>query len=148
MVGELGALLAKSWFTDSNEGGGGRLSKSKSRGVSGMVRGSVEKAALGVETWRVGRELLRRWRSFVASDELNPGEGNEPGEFWSLLLPSEKRDEMRFADLTGADNIFPFVSERRFEGIEKTRKRRSGELEPQVEWKERRMEFTGRGKQG
>ena len=59
--GVLGALLAKSWLTDVNEGGGGRLSKSKRSMGLGMVRGS--EPGLGVETCRVGREWLRRRRS-------------------------------------------------------------------------------------
>ena len=67
----------------------------------------------GVETWRVGRELLRRRRRSCekSEGEFNPGDGaGEPFEFWSLLCdPREKREEMRFADLTGADNIVPDV---------------------------------------
>ena len=66
--GELGALLARSWLTVVNDGGGGRLSRSnRSIGAPllGSVRGS-EKTALGVETWRVGRDWLRR-RGFCES---------------------------------------------------------------------------------
>lgn len=36
-MGELGTLLARSWFTSSSDGGGGRLSISR---LSGMVLGS------------------------------------------------------------------------------------------------------------
>lgn len=100
-TGELGALFARSWFTASSEGGGGRLSISR---LSGMVLGSEEKTALGVETWRVGFELLRR-RLSMGFSELKTGE--DAGEDWESrsLEPSENRDEIRFADLTGADNI-------------------------------------------
>lgn len=100
-TGELGALLARSWFTASSEGGGGRLSMSR---LSGMVLGSEEKTALGVETWRVGFELLWR-RLSMGFSEFTTGE--ETVEDWESrsLDPSENRDEIRFADLTGADNI-------------------------------------------
>lgn len=100
--GELGALLARSWFTASSEGGGGRLSMSR---LSGIVLGSEEKTALGVETWRVGFELLWRRLSMGFSGEFKTGE--DADEEWESrsLDPSENRDEIRFADLTGADNI-------------------------------------------
>lgn len=100
-TGELGALLARSWFTASSEGGGGRLSMSR---LSGIVLGSEEKTALGVETWRVGFELLWRCLSMGFSGEFNTGEDVDEWESRSLD-PSENRDEIRFADLTGADNI-------------------------------------------
>lgn len=78
-TGELGVLWARSWFTESSDGGGGRLSRSKrSMGDAfGIVRGS-EKTVFGVETWRVGRELLRRRRSWEISEGGKPG---EPGPF-------------------------------------------------------------------
>lgn len=107
--GELGALLARSWLTVVNDGGGGRLSRSKrSTGapLPGTVLGS-DKTAFGVETWRVSRDWLRRrgsWES-AARGWLVEVVGELDAEFWSLCDPSEKRDEMRFADLTGADNI-------------------------------------------
>lgn len=96
-TGELGALLARSWLTIINEGGGGRLSRSRGCGI---VRGSEEKIALGVETWRVGLELLRCRLSVFE----NPGEVGEDCDS-SFGDEKENRDEMRFADLTGADNI-------------------------------------------
>lgn len=78
-VGELGALEARSEFTANNDGGGGRLSKSKSAGPAfGTVLGS-ENTALGVETCRLGRELLRRLLSWVWSELLDPGEMGELG---------------------------------------------------------------------
>lgn len=69
-----------------------------------MVLGSEEKTALGVETWRVGFELLWR-RLSMGFSEFTTGE--ETVEDWESrsLDPSENRDEIRFADLTGADNI-------------------------------------------
>lgn len=70
-TGELGVLLARSWFTASSEGGGGRLSISR---LSGMVLGSEEKTAFGVETWRVGLELLWRRLSMGFSEEFKTGE--------------------------------------------------------------------------
>lgn len=85
-TGELGALLARSWFTDSSDGGGGRLSRSNRSMEPGLgtVRGS-EKTVFGVETWRIEREVLcRRLRSCEMSDGENPGDEGEPGPFWSL----------------------------------------------------------------
>lgn len=80
-TGELGALLARSWFTARSDGGGGRLSRSNWSiwAELGTVLGS-EKAALGVETWRVGRELLRRRRSLEISLG-KPGEAGDPDPF-------------------------------------------------------------------
>lgn len=53
----------------------------------------------------MGFELLRR-RLSMGFSELKTGE--DAAEDWESrsLDPSENREEIRFADLTGADNIF------------------------------------------
>lgn len=53
----------------------------------------------------MGFELLRLRLSLTFSDEFNTGE--DATEDWDSRSfdPSENRDEIRFADLTGADNI-------------------------------------------
>ena len=76
-----------------------------------MSKWLLELSRFGWETILVGREALRgreaSWGT-LSGEGLKPGETGEE-ETESLLEPSEKREDIRLADLTGADSIFFFV---------------------------------------
>ena len=73
-----------------------------------MSKWLLELSRFGWETILVGREALRgreaSWGT-LSGEGLKPGETGEE-ETESLLEPSEKREDIRLADLTGADSIF------------------------------------------